>query len=89
MNEPFVPYKLEEERNKETRVKFTIGLNKEQLKLLKECQKVLNQPKVATALKQLFILGANDLLDKKMKQKIDFILGNQRRNKRLGIVDFD
>ena len=86
----FMPIKTEAEKTKEDlRKKFTIRLNDDQMKVVKECQKVLHQKKVATTIKQIFFLGANDLLDEKMIKKLDIIYKNKVNNKRNNVMDFD
>ena len=58
-------------------------------KELDEAKVIINQPKDTTAIKQLARIATIVIHDKKMMAILDVILNNRRRNKRLGIVDFD
>ena len=68
---------------------FTVYLNKEERELLERSKYILEQEKDSTALKQLAWIGAK-LID---EEKITYLLGtvfkNKRKNKRLGIVEFE
>lgn len=69
---------------------ITVKINPEQRELLEQLKFILQQEKDSTALKQLaLIIGAEVVLDKKMKATLQVILNNYRKNKRLGIVRFD
>lgn len=87
MKEPFRKYRLDEEGKKQD--SFTIWLNKEEREILEKSKVILEQPKDSTALKTLAWIGAKTIGD----EKIGFILGmifkNKRKNKRLGIVEFE
>jgi hypothetical protein len=87
-DQPFVPQKLEEERDKDA-VVLTIRLNKEELALLQEDMRLLEQPKQSTAIKQLMGLGRNVLHDNLMGSFFRIIFANKRRNQRQGIVDYE
>ena len=84
----FVPTKLEEDRS-DTKDMFTVRLNKEQRIRLDACKSILEQPKDSTALKQLAWIGANAIHDDLMANIISVIFKNKRKNKRIGIVDFE
>lgn len=84
---PFRKYNLDEEGKKVD--SFTIRLNIEERHQLKEDKKLLEQPKDSTAMKQLATIGSIVIHDKKMREILGVVLGNRRRNKRLGIVDFE
>ena len=86
---PFVPYKLEEEKKDDKRETFTVSINKEERKRLDEDKKILQQEKDSTALKQLAELGHNVLHSDLTGKSLRVVLANKRRNKRLGIVDFE
>jgi len=86
---PFVPYKLEEEKKDDKRETFTVSINKEERKQLNEDKKILQQSKDSTALKQLAELGHIVLHDDLTGRIAQVILQNKRRNKRLGIVEFE
>ena len=89
MSEGFTPTRLEEDREKDKRENFTISMNKEERIQLDEDKKVLEQSKDSTAIKQMWQIGRivlhDDLTGKISKE----IMSNKRRNKRLGIVDFE
>lgn len=82
----FRRYNLEEKSKKEA---LTIRLNEEERNQLDYDKKILQQVKDSTAMKQLAQIGSKVLHDKKIAEIIDIILGNKRRNKRIGIVDFE
>ena len=87
--EPFTPYKLQEDRDRDKRETFTVSINKEERARLNEDKKILQQAKDSTALKQLAELG-RIVLHQEITGKIaQVIMSNKRRNKRLGIVEFD
>ena len=86
---PFVPYKLEEEKKDDKRETFTVSINKEERLQLNEDKKILQQAKDSTALKQLAELGHIVLHQDITGQIAQVILQNKRRNKRLGIVEFE
>jgi len=86
-NKPF-----EQQNDRDTKKKldtFTTRLNEEERQILNKSKQILEQPKDSTAWKQLALLGANVLHDKKMGMIIRIIFKNKQKNNRLGIVDFD
>lgn len=87
--EPFVPYRLDEEKAQDKRKIFTLSLNLGEYRQLQEDMRVLGQPKDSTCLKQLWQLGRNVLHDNQTGLLIRTILGNDTRNKRIGIVDVE
>ncbi len=87
MNEhPFRKMHLSDEKKE---IVISVKLNKEDYQELQEMKAILQQPKDSTAIKQLIELGAKVVQDDKIKQYLSIIYGNRRRNKRLGIVDFE
>ena len=86
---PFRTTKLEEEKKDDKRETFTVSINKEERARLNEDKKILQQEKDSTALKQLAELGRNVLHSDLTGKSLKIVLGNKRRNKRLGIVDFE
>ena len=82
----FTPMKLEEERDEDSKV-FTIRLNKEEMMQFEEAGRALQQEKPSTIIKQLALIGLNDVLH---DQKVKLILGigfkNKDKNDRLGIA---
>ena len=83
---PFVRY--HEEKKVDS---FAVKLSKDgsERELLEKAKKLLEQTKDSTALKQLAWIGAEVILDKKIRRLIDNVTNNRRRNKRLGIIDFE
>jgi len=84
--EPFVRYHEEKQADS-----FAIRLSKDgsERELLEKAKKILEQTRDSTAIKQLAWIGAEVILDKKISRLIDNVTNNRRKNKRLGIVDFD
>jgi hypothetical protein len=82
---PFVPYVLEEDRVKDKGKVFTIRLNQEELLNLKDAQKILQQEKDSTAVKQLAMFGLYVLHDRSTAYILKVLENNIRKNKRLGI----
>ena len=86
---PFRTTKLEEEKKEDHRETFTVSINKEERARLNEDKKILQQEKDSTALKQLAELGHNVLHSDLTGKSVRVVMSNKRRNKRLGIVDFE
>ena len=85
-NQPFVRTKLDEEQRSDT---FTIKLNAEERKWLEEMKQIIEQEKDSTAIKQLAYIGAKVLLEPKTTYILETIFDNKRKNKRLGIGQFE
>ncbi len=81
---PFVKYNLDQKTDS-----FTVRLNPEERDLLDKCKRILEQPKDSTAFKQLARIGAKVLHDQKTEFIIKTVFDNKRKNKRLGIIDFE
>lgn len=88
-SKPFEAQRLEEERQKDKRKIFTLSLNLDEYAQLVEDMRVLKQPKDSTAIKQLWQIGRNVLHDNQTGQLLRVVLGNDTRNKRIGIMDID
>lgn len=87
---PFVNYKDEQEKAKEKGTVFSVRLSDEELNLLKEAMQVLEQSKQSTALKMLFLIGHDNVIhDRKTRRILELTIANRRKNKRLGVVDFE
>lgn len=86
---PFRTTRLEEEKKDDKRETFTVSINKEERLRLDEDKKILQQARDSTALKQLAEIGSIVLHRDITGQISQVILGNKRRNKRLGIVEFE
>jgi hypothetical protein len=79
-------YKTHEKRKEDT---FTVKLNSKERQDLETWKKLIQQPKDSTCIKQLANIGAKVIHDKKTAEILQIIMNNYRKNKRLGIVDFD
>jgi len=86
---PFEPTRLEEEREKDRYENITVRLNKQERKELDEAKRILEQTKDSTALKQLAEIGKIVLHRESTGKVLETLFINKRRNKRLGIPDFD
>jgi hypothetical protein len=82
--EPFRKYHVNKQIDS-----FTIRLNSEERKSFEENKYLLQQEKDSTAMKQLAEIGAKVLHEEKVKQILELVMNNYRKNKRLGIVTFD
>ena len=87
MSKGFTPTRLEEEGKKQDVI--SIWLNKEEREILNKAKLTLEQSKDATAIKQLAWYGAKLIGDEKMAYLLGIVFKNKRKNKRLGIVDFE
>lgn len=87
--QPFINYKLEEEKGKEKREVFTVSINEDERLTLDKCKEILEQEKDSTTLKQLAWLGAKVLHDPQMTYVLQTVFDNKRRNKRMGVIQFD
>ena len=68
---------------------FSVKLNPEEQEQLKKDQDILQQVKPSTALKQLARIGSKVIHDRLYGGIVDEIIGNRRKNKRTGVVEFD
>jgi len=68
---------------------FTVRLNAQERELFEKLKYTIQQEKDSTAIKQLALSVAYVILDEKVKGILSIVLNNYRKNKRLGIVDFD
>jgi len=84
--EPFRRYN--EEKDDRFKV-FSVKLNQDEQAQFELDKKKLNQIKDSTALKHLARIGSKVIHDKLYGHIIDEVLGNLRKNKRLGIPDFE
>lgn len=84
----FVPYRLEEEKEKDKRKIITISLNLEELKELQEDMKIIRQDQLGKAVKQLMKVGQIVLHEEKIVKIIDTLFINKRNSERRGINEF-
>lgn len=84
--EQFRSYTVDESKKADV---FTIRLNKEERLSLEKAKKALNQKKDSTAMKQLADLGKIVLHDGLTHKIINTLFINKRRNKHIGINDFE
>lgn len=67
----------------------TVWLNKEERAVLESSKYILEQLKDGTAIKQLMIIGAKQLGTEQMTYILATIYSNKRKNKRLGIAEYE
>lgn len=88
--QPFKPYKLEEEREKDKRKVFPVSLNLEEQKMLGDCMKLIEQDQPSKAIRQLFLIAHAYLIhDQKVNTVMATLFKNKKNNERRGVVDFD
>ena len=75
--------------NEEVTDAFTVKLNPQERAEFESWKVLIQQKKDSTALKQLASIGAKVLLDKKTNEILTVVMNNYRKNKRLGIIDFE
>lgn len=69
---------------------FTVKLNSEERQILEQLKHAIQQEKDSTAIKQLALgVAAKVILDSQTKVILGIVLNNYRKNKRLGIVQFE
>jgi len=84
--ELFVNYRLDEEKADDDSKVFTIRLNKDEMAQFEEAAKVLQQEKLSTIIKQLALIGLQDVLhDPKVRLVLGIGFKNKQKNDRLGI----
>jgi len=66
-----------------------LKINDEYRDLIDRCKDALEQPKDATVIKQLMQIGAKVVLDEKIAHIMSIVFENKRKNKRLGIIEFE
>jgi len=79
-------YKTHEQKKTDT---FTVKLNLQERQEFNSWKNLLQQPKDSTAIKQLARIGAKVILKQETAEILEIVMNNYRKNKRLGIVDFD
>lgn len=89
--EKFRAYKLDEEKTRyEKNCKVVpLRLNEKQMEVLQRCKKILHQPQDSTCIKQLMMIGAIDIHERKISKILSFLFSNDKNNKRKGVPDFD
>lgn len=80
--EPFVPYKLEEERDKDKGKTFTVWMSDEEYSQLQKDMEFIHEPKPSTALKQLAKIGSNLLGQPSTACIVETLFINKRRRDR-------
>jgi hypothetical protein len=75
----------------EGRVKdvITIWLNPDERKMLEDAKRVFEQEKDGTAFKQLALIGFKTISSEETMYLLGVVFANKRKNKRLGIPDFE
>lgn len=83
--EPFTKYNIEKKNDT-----FTIWLNEEERRQFEEAKNIIQQSKDSTAFKQLAFGSVTKLKGGDWtKYWLKVSLNNFRKNKRLGVVDFE
>ena len=80
--EPFVNYKLEEEKKQSSGRTFTVWMSDEEWADLQKDMEFLEEPKPSTALKQLAKIGSNLLGEPSVACVISTLFKNKRRRER-------
>lgn len=83
---PFESKTLEEDKIKEV---ISVNLSPEERSMLDQAKKILEQDKDSTALKQLAFIGFKSITSQETSYTLSVIFANKRRNKRLGIGQFE
>ena len=81
---PFRKYNLEE-RKKDV---FSLRLNDEERAKLEEDKRILRQPKDSTAVKMLMKIGHFVIHEPKIKEIVNTIFENNRKNEKTGLTEF-
>ena len=85
--QPFTRYHEDGEERPDT---FTVRLNKQEREDLENLKKIFQQTKDSTAVKQALAIAYSVVIhDKKIAAILEIVTQNKRRNKRLGITDFE
>jgi c-di-GMP-binding flagellar brake protein YcgR len=58
-------------------------------KMMEIAREILEQPKDSTLIKQLARIGFNAIHDRKTKLLLGMVFENKRKNKRLGVMEFE
>ena len=88
---PFTAQRLEEERAKDKRKVYPVSFNLEEQEFIfsNETKSLLQQTKDSTIIKQLAIIGANLIHSQKIKTILSMVSDNKRKNKRMGLNEFE
>lgn len=83
-NKPFV--RMNEEKPSDH---ITLKINPEERAHIERMKKIIRQPKDSTAIKQLMFIGSEVVLSKETYAILEVLFNNTRKNKRLGITEFE
>lgn len=86
---PFRAYTLDEDKKPQKYEVISLKLNIQERKELDYDKNIIKQTKNSTAIKQLAAIGSKVIRDEKMREILDIIFNNLRKNKRLGINEFE
>ena len=87
--QPFIRKTLDEDKGKKDIFSVKLDDRSFSREQLDKDKKLLQQVKDSTALKQLASIGSKVINDAKTHEILEIINGNSRRNRRIGIVDFE
>lgn len=68
---------------------FTVKLNPEERQMFDRLKQIIEQKKDSTAMKQLAWIGSKVLLEEKMAYIMGVVFENKRKNKRIGVAEFE
>jgi hypothetical protein len=85
---PFINYTLDEDKIKSSET-VNLKINPQERAWLDNMKKVLEQSKDSTAIKQLALIGSKVLLEEKTAYILGVVFDNKRKNKRLGIIEYE
>lgn len=80
--EPFINYKLDEEKSKDKGRTFTVWMSNQEYADLEKDMEFINEPKPSTALKQLAKIGSNLLGEPSMAFTIQTLFKNKQKRER-------
>lgn len=82
---PFRRYNQESDK----RDQVTVYFNKADRRILDDCKPLIQQERDGTLIRQLMLIGAEEVLSSKTNRILTTINENRRRNKVLGVGTFD
>ena len=83
---PFIPYRDQEDKDKDKGKVFTVRLNEAEYLMLQEAKRRIQQPKDSTALKILAEIGTKVIQQELMGDVLRIVMKNIDKNERLGIM---
>lgn len=85
-----VPFKLYDTSDKEKNYEvISVRINQDQRKILDQSKRLLEQEKDSTAIKQMLLIAYFVIHTDFTRQILRIVFENKRKNKRLGIMEFE